>query len=301
MEGYQDYKFMVQIDGSANSWGLVRKLRLGCCILSVESDWRSFHDKSLHPWVHYVPVKNDLADLNEKIEWCLTNQGQAKEIAERGRSFALSINYDEEMRDTVRSIYSHAQQHKVGPDGDGERRVPDGSTIRDGLALNRAMTVFSVDDFGTLTTAGDLAVGGRIASPNIAGSMTVTTSTGQGPTSGLAVHASAGFGINIFRRLGAGHYNPIVGTDDAALVFGLRDEINAHHLTIAAHSSTPGGIRLDNTAAVRLSGTVIISLDSLPTSDPHVAGQLWRSGTALHVSLGKGQTFWVRLCGFAQD
>ena len=37
---------------------------------------------------------------------------------------------------------------------------------------------------------------------------------------------------------------------------------------------------------VRITGTVSIDIASLPTSNPNNAGQLWRSGTALQVSLG---------------
>jgi hypothetical protein len=35
------------------------------------------------PFVHYIPIKYDLSDLIEKIEWVNENDGLAKKIAEK--------------------------------------------------------------------------------------------------------------------------------------------------------------------------------------------------------------------------
>lgn len=39
------------------------------------------HDQ-IHPWVHYVPVREDLTDLMEKLEWAETHQDEARRISE---------------------------------------------------------------------------------------------------------------------------------------------------------------------------------------------------------------------------
>jgi hypothetical protein len=33
----------------------------------------------IQPWVHYVPVREDLEDLMEKLEWAETHQDEASE------------------------------------------------------------------------------------------------------------------------------------------------------------------------------------------------------------------------------
>ena len=98
IEQFTNYKYILQIGGNATSWGLVQKLRLGCCILLVEGEWRNWHEQELIPWIHYVPVSSSLADLDERIEWCFSFQSQAKEIAIAGRQFATQMSYADELK-----------------------------------------------------------------------------------------------------------------------------------------------------------------------------------------------------------
>jgi hypothetical protein len=109
MEDYTKFKYFVQIDGNGNSWELIRKLRLGSCMLLVDSDWILWHNPMLRPWTHYVPIKNDLSNLAEIIDWCMKNQVYAEEIAHNGRKFALSIDYDEEMHKSIKMIVDHSR------------------------------------------------------------------------------------------------------------------------------------------------------------------------------------------------
>ena len=41
----------------------------------------SYYD-SLVPWVHYVPVNENMDDLEEKIQWLMENDEKAREISE---------------------------------------------------------------------------------------------------------------------------------------------------------------------------------------------------------------------------
>ncbi|EEH51341.1 uncharacterized protein MICPUCDRAFT_54474 [Micromonas pusilla CCMP1545] len=58
----------------------------------------SYHDY-LTPWTHYVPVRNDLSDLREKVEWCEANDAKAREISANGAKFVEAFRTPE-----VRSI-----------------------------------------------------------------------------------------------------------------------------------------------------------------------------------------------------
>jgi hypothetical protein len=106
LRDFSKYKFFVQIDGNGNSWDLVQKLRLGCCMLLVDSDWMLWHNLYLKEWVHYVPVERDLSDFNEIATWCLENDREAKTIAENARQFALDLDYDAEMGRAATNIFS---------------------------------------------------------------------------------------------------------------------------------------------------------------------------------------------------
>ena len=45
--------------------------------------------KPLKPYVHYVPLKHDISDLIEKIEWA-KNDGLCKQISKNASEFALN-------------------------------------------------------------------------------------------------------------------------------------------------------------------------------------------------------------------
>jgi len=91
------HRFILDIDGNANSWNFMQKLRLGCCVLRVESEWRQWFSDRLIAWQHYVPVASDLSDLLERADWCFANPAECSAIAERGRQFALDMKFADEM------------------------------------------------------------------------------------------------------------------------------------------------------------------------------------------------------------
>ncbi len=99
------YKYVIDIDGNSNSWpGLFTKLLTGSCVLKVESPWRQWYYSSLKPWVNYVPIKNDLSDLIDKIKWCRENDDQARVIGENGRKLALSMTMETEIPKAYQTI-----------------------------------------------------------------------------------------------------------------------------------------------------------------------------------------------------
>lgn len=107
LEEFSNYKFFVQIDGNGNSWDLIQKLRLGCCMLLVESDWVLWHYDRIVPWEHYVPVKKDLSDIGDILEWCLAHDDLARDIGSNGRKFALGLDYEAEMRSAAAGVFRH--------------------------------------------------------------------------------------------------------------------------------------------------------------------------------------------------
>jgi hypothetical protein len=47
--------------------------------------------KYLKPMVHYVPIQYDLSDLNEKLEWLVNNDAEAKQIAANAMELARTV------------------------------------------------------------------------------------------------------------------------------------------------------------------------------------------------------------------
>jgi hypothetical protein len=103
------YRFQIDIDGNSNSWGFLPKLMMGSCVLKVMSEWRQWYYQGLHPWEHYVPVKNDLSDLEERIEWCLENDDAARQIGANGMKYANAIVFGPEMTRAARLVSEATQ------------------------------------------------------------------------------------------------------------------------------------------------------------------------------------------------
>lgn len=82
------YKYQLAIDGTVAPYRTPFLLAGGSLIFKPESKYFEHFYPNLKPNVHYVPVKEDLTDLVEKIEWALKNDEKAKEIAKNGQNFA---------------------------------------------------------------------------------------------------------------------------------------------------------------------------------------------------------------------
>jgi hypothetical protein len=81
------YKYIVHIDGHVSAFRLSLELKMGSVILLVDSGWKMWYYDLLQPYVHYVPVKNDLSDIYDKIEWCKNNDDKCKEIVLNAQKF----------------------------------------------------------------------------------------------------------------------------------------------------------------------------------------------------------------------
>ena len=66
-----NYKYVLDIDGNSATWDATAwKLNSGSVIFKTASVWRQwFHDEYL-PGVHYIEIKEDFSNLQEKFHWC---------------------------------------------------------------------------------------------------------------------------------------------------------------------------------------------------------------------------------------
>lgn len=86
-----EYKYLVHVDGHVSAFRLSFEMSMGCCILLSESKYRLWFRHMLKPMVHYIPVKDDLSDLVEKIRWCRKNDNVCKNIAKNSRLFYIEF------------------------------------------------------------------------------------------------------------------------------------------------------------------------------------------------------------------
>lgn len=88
-EEYIQHKYLIDLDGCvASTPGCAWKLLSNCAVLKHDSVFTLWFYKCLIPWVHYIPVKEDLSDIFQKLQWAKDHDKEAKQIAENGRNFA---------------------------------------------------------------------------------------------------------------------------------------------------------------------------------------------------------------------
>ena len=104
---FRRFRYQIDIDGATNAWaGLFTKLLTGSTVLKVESDqnYRQWYYGRMTPWVHYVPVRADMADLLEKISWLRRHDDEAHAIAKRGQALADGMRFGIELVGAVEAI-----------------------------------------------------------------------------------------------------------------------------------------------------------------------------------------------------
>ena len=64
-----DYKYQMNLDGKVAAYRMPFLLAGGSLVFKADSSYYEHFYRSLTPWKHFVPVKADLSDLLEKIQW----------------------------------------------------------------------------------------------------------------------------------------------------------------------------------------------------------------------------------------
>lgn len=98
------FKYLIDVDGNSNAWSsLFLKLLSGSVVLKVESEggYKQWYYDRLIPWQHYVPIKKDLSDLQDKLDWLKHNEQKARQIAKSSEDFAFQTLFESELSDSV--------------------------------------------------------------------------------------------------------------------------------------------------------------------------------------------------------
>ena len=102
--GFLGHKAVLVIDGNSNAWSaLFCALLTGACVFKVESpqSFRQWYYDDLKPWVHFVPVSEDLHDLDDRTAWLLTHDDEARVIAQAGQELVRAMTFESVMNDAA--------------------------------------------------------------------------------------------------------------------------------------------------------------------------------------------------------
>ena len=70
-----------------NAFRLSLELSMGSVVLLADSKYRIWFRRYLIPYVHFVPVKEDLSNLFDQIKWCKDNDSKCEEISRNAKIF----------------------------------------------------------------------------------------------------------------------------------------------------------------------------------------------------------------------
>lgn len=88
---FLDYKYLPIVDGvCCAAPALQWRLLSNSLTLKQESDEIQWFYRAIEPYTHYIPIKNDLSDIIEKMQWAKTHDPLCKEIAEHSTNFVLN-------------------------------------------------------------------------------------------------------------------------------------------------------------------------------------------------------------------
>ena len=104
IEDHFRYKYIFIIDGnviaSSHQWVFGSE---SVPIMVTHPDNHYWFERFLQPMKNYVPISYDLSDLNEKLEWLVTHDAEAKEIADNAMYLARTLFSSEFQKAYVRN------------------------------------------------------------------------------------------------------------------------------------------------------------------------------------------------------
>lgn len=82
------YKYLPCLDGWASTFpGYLWRLSTNCVVLKQETECIQWFYHALKPYVHYIPIRRDLSDILEKLEWAKSHDNECELISDNARTF----------------------------------------------------------------------------------------------------------------------------------------------------------------------------------------------------------------------
>uniref|UniRef100_A0A8C6V6G3 Protein O-glucosyltransferase 2 n=1 Tax=Neogobius melanostomus TaxID=47308 RepID=A0A8C6V6G3_9GOBI len=87
------YKYQINIDGTVAAYRMPYLLAGDSVVLKQDSGYYEHFYSQLQPWEHYIPIRADLGDLLEKIQWAKDHDEEARRISQKGQFANLVCDY----------------------------------------------------------------------------------------------------------------------------------------------------------------------------------------------------------------
>eukprot|EP00581_Thalassiosira_minuscula_P008254 CAMPEP_0183708476 /NCGR_PEP_ID=MMETSP0737-20130205/4793_1 /TAXON_ID=385413 /ORGANISM="Thalassiosira miniscula, Strain CCMP1093" /LENGTH=614 /DNA_ID=CAMNT_0025936369 /DNA_START=108 /DNA_END=1952 /DNA_ORIENTATION=- len=107
LETLAKYKYHMDIGGGGGTtWsGTFEKLAMPGVLFHHETLTKDYNHAKIQPWVHYIPLQEDLKDLKQKYEWAESHPEEARAISDRATKFLRHLGTQEGFGEFFREFY----------------------------------------------------------------------------------------------------------------------------------------------------------------------------------------------------
>lgn len=142
------YKYLLSVDGNSCTGTRVPWIMLSNSVLlkqeSIKIQW--FYS-ALKPYVHYVPIKNDLTDIFKQINWMKKHDEQIQNISNNANKFVKENLLPEHIDSHVSIILN--EYHKIQKDEVIIPTLPSAEELLSGYLLYKNLLTYLKDKFIT--------------------------------------------------------------------------------------------------------------------------------------------------------
>lgn len=85
------FKYFINLPGHTYCTKIYTMLFCKRLIFYIEPKLKFDWENNLKPWIHYVPVKYDLSDLEERYEWAENNQDKVLKIVNNAFNYGMEV------------------------------------------------------------------------------------------------------------------------------------------------------------------------------------------------------------------
>jgi hypothetical protein len=83
-----DYKYLIDVQGNGYSGRAKILFHSNRPVFYQDREWHEYWFFEMKPFVHYIPIKEDFSDLNEKLNWANAHPEECARIAQTALEFA---------------------------------------------------------------------------------------------------------------------------------------------------------------------------------------------------------------------
>jgi hypothetical protein len=112
IEEMLSYKYIISLEGNdvaSNLKWIMYSKSLVIMPIPTRESW--FLESCLIPWVHFIPISETMGDLEEKLEWCISNDNKCQQIVENANLYVSNfLNFEDEKNLSTQVIEAYCNR-----------------------------------------------------------------------------------------------------------------------------------------------------------------------------------------------